>query len=297
MNDQRRSGFTLIELLVVIAIIAILAAILFPVFASAKLAAKKAVSISNQKQISLSFILYAGDNDDIMPQYNWPEAYQAAAEVEPYIKNFQIFKTPASAYPMGSLQRKERDNGQGDYMLAPNDGCVGLPASKQPTDATYYNDVYPPVDYVNNQTLWGYQANACTGKYGYLHPAGNLSTGVSGGDGVQGIGSGYGSVVYTSVSKVVLWADFPELGGNWPGGSGNPIPNFWGGPSFKGYYANGSTLGYLDGHAAWASVNKIYPNGQSDNYFPPANAWDNNAAIDGTAYPWWGTNFASPENQ
>ena len=62
-----KKAFTLIELLVVIAIIAILAAILFPVFAQAKLAAKKAVSISNQKQQGLSLIMYAGDYDDALP--------------------------------------------------------------------------------------------------------------------------------------------------------------------------------------------------------------------------------------
>src|SRR5277367_3740890 len=61
-------AFTLIELLVVIAIIAILAAILFPVFAQAKLAAKKTVSISNQKQHGLGIIMYAGDYDDMYPR-------------------------------------------------------------------------------------------------------------------------------------------------------------------------------------------------------------------------------------
>ncbi|MDX2065737.1 MAG: prepilin-type N-terminal cleavage/methylation domain-containing protein [Fimbriimonadaceae bacterium] len=63
-----KKAFTLIELLVVIAIIAILAAILFPVFAQAKAAAKKSVSISNQKQISLGILLYTGDNDDLYPR-------------------------------------------------------------------------------------------------------------------------------------------------------------------------------------------------------------------------------------
>src|SRR5579862_9447937 len=63
-----KKAFTLIELLVVIAIIAILAAILFPVFAQAKLAAKKAVSLSNQKQIGLGVILYTNDYDDMYPR-------------------------------------------------------------------------------------------------------------------------------------------------------------------------------------------------------------------------------------
>ena len=69
-NPQKATesrGFTLIELLVVIAIIAILAAILFPVFAQAKLAAKKAVDISNEKQIALGAIMYANDYDDKVP--------------------------------------------------------------------------------------------------------------------------------------------------------------------------------------------------------------------------------------
>jgi prepilin-type N-terminal cleavage/methylation domain-containing protein len=61
---MKHRGFTLIELLVVIAIIAILAAILFPVFAQAKAAAKKTASLSNVKQIGLGGIMYCGDYDD-----------------------------------------------------------------------------------------------------------------------------------------------------------------------------------------------------------------------------------------
>jgi prepilin-type N-terminal cleavage/methylation domain-containing protein/prepilin-type processing-associated H-X9-DG protein len=63
MNTQKKA-FTLIELLVVIAIIAILAAILFPVFAQAKAAAKKIAAVSNCKQIELGSIMYANDYDD-----------------------------------------------------------------------------------------------------------------------------------------------------------------------------------------------------------------------------------------
>ncbi len=62
-----KKAFTLIELLVVIAIIAILAAILFPVFAQAKEAAKKTSCLSNIKQIGTSTFLYGGDNDDLLP--------------------------------------------------------------------------------------------------------------------------------------------------------------------------------------------------------------------------------------
>src|SRR5580700_10346753 len=65
---QKKKAFTLIELLVVIAIIAILAAILFPVFAQAKAAAKKTVCLSNGNQIGIALMLYLNDFDDTYPQ-------------------------------------------------------------------------------------------------------------------------------------------------------------------------------------------------------------------------------------
>jgi len=64
---NRKTGFTLIELLVVIAIIAILAALLFPVFAQARTKAMATDCLSNVKQITLAFLMYAGDYDDVMP--------------------------------------------------------------------------------------------------------------------------------------------------------------------------------------------------------------------------------------
>jgi prepilin-type N-terminal cleavage/methylation domain-containing protein/prepilin-type processing-associated H-X9-DG protein len=68
-----KKAFTLIELLVVIAIIAILAAILFPVFAQAKEAAKKTACLSNTKQMGLALLMYGGDNDDGYP--TWSDFY------------------------------------------------------------------------------------------------------------------------------------------------------------------------------------------------------------------------------
>ncbi len=70
MKHTQSRAFTLIELLVVIAIIAILAAILFPVFAQAKLAAKKTQAISNVKNIATATIIYQTDNDDYFPLTN-----------------------------------------------------------------------------------------------------------------------------------------------------------------------------------------------------------------------------------
>lgn len=99
---RMRRAFTLIELLVVIAIIAILAAILFPVFAQAKAAAKKAVDLSNQKQIVMAIMMYGGDNDDqtchthhdLEPPETIADLYTWYQPLQPYIKNSDIFHDP-----------------------------------------------------------------------------------------------------------------------------------------------------------------------------------------------------------
>ncbi len=93
MKNSR--AFTLIELLVVIAIIAILAAILFPVFAKAKEAAKKTQDLSNIKQIGTAIQLYAADYDDRSMEKNEPEDYDWFEPLYPYVKNRQIFRSPA----------------------------------------------------------------------------------------------------------------------------------------------------------------------------------------------------------
>ncbi len=100
---MKRKGFTLIELLVVIAIIAILAAILFPVFARARENARKANCQSNLKQMGLAFAQYKQDYDETWPNQYWTSAtnwqpsavgYWAGA-IDPYCKNTGIFHCPS----------------------------------------------------------------------------------------------------------------------------------------------------------------------------------------------------------
>ncbi len=98
---MRRTGFTLMELLVVIAIIAILAAILFPVFARAREKARQSSCLSNEKQIALGVLMYAQDYDDTLPPYyNFAATVPAGARywmevIMPYVKNSQIFVCPS----------------------------------------------------------------------------------------------------------------------------------------------------------------------------------------------------------
>jgi prepilin-type N-terminal cleavage/methylation domain-containing protein/prepilin-type processing-associated H-X9-DG protein len=97
---MKRSGFTLIELLVVIAIIAILAAILFPVFARARAKAQQNNCLSNVKQLQLGLIMYVSDSDQTYPNcVYWNPTYTWEACLYPYVKNVQIFICPSDSAP------------------------------------------------------------------------------------------------------------------------------------------------------------------------------------------------------
>jgi|SwirhirootsSR2_FD_contig_61_3068062_length_1334_multi_3_in_0_out_0_3 prepilin-type N-terminal cleavage/methylation domain-containing protein/prepilin-type processing-associated H-X9-DG protein len=108
----RNKAFTLIELLVVIAIIAILAAILFPVFAQAREKARAISCVSNEKQIALGVLMYVQDYDETFPLYYWNEPVNTTdppftpsapsgcfgwnEAIYPYVKNIQVFRCPSS---------------------------------------------------------------------------------------------------------------------------------------------------------------------------------------------------------
>jgi len=120
---RRSIAFTLIELLVVIAIIAILAAILFPVFAQAKVAAKKSQDLSNCKNHATAIIMYSADYDDMFPRqwykrpnndvWGWNTPFTWREAVMPYVKNGQ------QAYDDGSRRVLLAQGGIWDHPMKP----------------------------------------------------------------------------------------------------------------------------------------------------------------------------------
>ena len=101
LSGRSPQGFTLIELLVVIAIIAILAAILFPVFQSVRENARRTACLSNEKQIGLGVMQYIQDADERYPLCSYQAPRQALMcwpdLIQPYVKNWRIFRCPDAA--------------------------------------------------------------------------------------------------------------------------------------------------------------------------------------------------------
>ncbi|MFN3730010.1 MAG: prepilin-type N-terminal cleavage/methylation domain-containing protein [Fimbriimonadaceae bacterium] len=289
MTISKTKGFTLIELLVVIAIIAILAAILFPVFSQAKDAAKKTQDLSNMKNISMGAILYANDQDDQLPWVLWPEFYSNAVRFQPYIKNKDVFRSPKSPYRRGAYNTKQAGNPYGFYMTRPDSGCMGNLQASTRGEANWYDDVYFPLDYqwndsVNERASWESGLRCRSPWWG---DQADVDSGMS-----------MTSGKVTSPSKVVLWSTFPSIGTQWPGGCvdgqcdhgaspGSPTSAFWG-SNFKGYFAEGSNLSYLDGHAKYSKFKQIHPCGNET-------CFDGNGQR--TDFKAWGFNWASPSVQ
>ena len=140
MNGKR--AFTLIELLVVIAIIAILAAILFPVFAQAKASAKRSVDLSNTKQILTGIIVYLGDYDDVPPLYQQTPA--GKIEFTPGMISWKdvtlpYIKSGGMSYNNG---QKYSQSGNGGIFMSP---LAEAPWSSRST-SSWSGGTYPEMD-------------------------------------------------------------------------------------------------------------------------------------------------------
>jgi prepilin-type N-terminal cleavage/methylation domain-containing protein/prepilin-type processing-associated H-X9-DG protein len=157
-----RRTFTLIELLVVIAIIAILAAILFPVFAQAREKARAASCLSNQKQIATGLLMYTQDYDEMLLMGMWGGSASGTlcswpAMIQPYIKNTNVFQCPTAPRTAGiTAGTIAATNGCGigtgfvvtyayNYYLGGNNSSTGvatssLPAMERPAETVLIVD-------------------------------------------------------------------------------------------------------------------------------------------------------------
>jgi prepilin-type N-terminal cleavage/methylation domain-containing protein/prepilin-type processing-associated H-X9-DG protein len=147
---QRFRGFTLIELLVVIAIIALLAAILFPVFAKAREKARQTSCLNNQRQIAAAILMYAQDHDEMLPddcdvwvQLQLDRNILVCPTLGDRVANAYVYSAGLSGMALGDI-----GNPQDQLLTAdgihPATPATGEPPSGKP--ATYANVAYSPAD-------------------------------------------------------------------------------------------------------------------------------------------------------
>jgi prepilin-type N-terminal cleavage/methylation domain-containing protein/prepilin-type processing-associated H-X9-DG protein len=233
MSRTRRNGFTLIELLVVIAIIAILAAILFPVFAQARDKARQSTCLSNIKQLSLGVLMYAQDYDEQLlyrpgePHCGWRYICSTAKEprwwlnwwdvVLPYTKNNQIYHCPSAATikePM--LSNYGISNVAIGYNLYPGQGLV---------QTTSVNGVNPGISLAQ-----------------VTHPAQTIELAEAGHVwNPKATAAPFNSKDNPSPS--ISWSPSIESGSEW-------------GPELR--HGGGANVGFVDGHSRWMRMEQFY---------------------------------------
>ena len=245
----RSKGFTLIELLVVIAIIAILAAILFPVFAQAREKAKQATCLSNNKQIILGVLMYAQDWDESLPlgSYIFPAMTAAVTWqdlVEPYIKS----GSAADPQPGSPATRKDVE-----FWRCPSIENTALPKGPgdPPAPGPYAASFYSrSLSYINNGNFMPtmHRNNLARGWFpGNPTSLAELKAPAA----VVLVTEGWGYIGNTGGDDwnsgcTGLETDYPNLGGPILGNAGNFCAGRY-------RHSGGSVYAMADGHAKWFS--------------------------------------------
>ena len=289
---MKHRGFTLIELLVVIAIIAILAAILFPVFAQAKLQAKKTAALSNTKQLGLGVMMYNNDSDDeydigCPDQWWYPgSATQPGGawswDVSPYIKNAGVFAEQADPGKQSwqnwfgvppTIEVSFASNGYMNWDSSDAGGhwrVEGLMGMSQ-------GDTCPQVKYPGCNWMGIDRINASSNG----RPAETvLLADRMGGDDIFGTGDMIAGVNWWDYSGAGLLpngkaaANTPYYApfGNWTAGGGNWLVNAdQRNGAVSTVYSNVTPIVFADGHAK--SMNPVQTDPDPVN-LPNSNMWD-----------------------
>jgi prepilin-type N-terminal cleavage/methylation domain-containing protein/prepilin-type processing-associated H-X9-DG protein len=237
-NQRGLPGFTLIELLVVIAIIAILAAILFPVFAQARETARKTQCLSNGRQIGTALMMYVQDYDELYPYTEWsqkimitPATWRAGLKpgwlLEPYHKNGQIWRCPS-------------DPGAPGPVLTP----ANTPCTKPwPGDCTWYVNV------------------------NYAYDVAALVKSNEGGRSLAELIAPADTVAFAgTMSSRMAQKDFPDVWRTTQAWVLNDLPfmkaalessPYSGDPGIRNGHQLGGNMIFADGHAKWLSTGRI----------------------------------------
>ena len=260
-----RKAFTLIELLVVIAIIAILAAILFPVFAQAREKARQTSCLSNIKQLTLGFMMYSQDYDEQFPQWQWDVSWASGTgkpanngtslwcnAIFPYVKNSQVYNCPSDARGL-----TVRDAFAGWFNF--DKTLIGFPDGMLATKISY--GMNEPMSYLN-----GKQGLAAMDKPSETFVIGDVINPLSG-------WSGYGEytnavennkpqtdIGYTGIVTRIAFPKSVECVGN-----NATQQKIWGGDILKqedylsqydacSRHSRGSNIGFADGHAKFVQM-------------------------------------------
>ncbi|MHB8995088.1 MAG: DUF1559 family PulG-like putative transporter [Armatimonadota bacterium] len=164
-----RRGFTLIELLVVIAIIAILAAILFPVFAKAREKARQSSCLSNVKQLGLATLQYIQDYDEVLPAHQRQgRSITVQTQVMPYMKSEQIFVCPSQSAnyyyywdnptgtgPATGIRGSYGWNLRlGSFNIGPGVGIKSLGSIAFPVDVGMWADCQPTLTHLQDNSQY-----------------------------------------------------------------------------------------------------------------------------------------------
>lgn len=243
--NQKNRAFTLIELLVVIAIIAILAAILFPVFAQAREKARQTACLSNMKQLGLAAVMYAQDYDEVnVPSwwgrgpswsgFTWPGNQRWQDGLLPYVKNIDIYTCPSDANPVRYQPTSPNSvDGAADFF-----NSISFPGSYG-INATYWGDDAADGQPTNNpvaKSLAAVQRPADTiflvDRRPYFVPP------CGGGDGWA-----VGEIAWENKNSCAA-TFYPNL-----------TPKMLG--SIPGRHSDGANMAFMDGHAKWYKLEAL----------------------------------------